>query len=130
LAETKSKRTRTQKAKPTLIVRDNTFSRAVVDKTLVMDLGRDLEIACFQVGPELVRLSRNTKVEEFEAETVLTEVARLRLPLASALGMAMSILQTGIEKDMVNVAGLIETINGFRNKPQSISKLNVNSDAE
>jgi hypothetical protein len=130
LAVTKANRNTTPKSVPTPIVRDNTFSRAVVDKTLVMDLGRDMEIACFQVGPELAHVNNTAKGEEFDAPTVLTEVVRLRLPWNSAVNLAMNILQPAIAKDMIEIDGFIKAIDGLRSKAQSRSRKKVSSGAE
>ena len=129
MVETKAKRTRAAKSAPMEIVRDNTFSRAVADKTLVVDLGRDMEIVCLQAGPALVNVSNTAKGEEFDAVPVLTEVVRLRLPWNGAVNLAMSILQPAISKDMIDIEGLIKAIEGLRSNAQSASKKKVSSSA-
>ena len=130
MAETKAKRARTPKSAPTEIVRDVTFSRAVADKTLVVDLGRDMEIACLQAGAALVNVSNTAQGEEFDAVPVLTEVVRLRLPWNSAVILAMNILQSAIARDMVNIDGFIEAVEGLRSKSQSTSKKKASSGAD
>ena len=130
MAVTKAKRNTTPKSVPTPIVRDNTFSRAAVDKTLVVDLGRDMEIACFQVGPEIVHLNNTAKGEEFDAATVLTEVVRLRLPWSSGVQLAMSILQPAVAKGMIDIDGFIKALDAMRVKTQTRSQKKVSSGAE
>ena len=129
LAETKAKRTRTPKAAPTEIVRDSTFSRAVADKAIVLDLGRDVEIACLEAVPELVNIRNKAQVEELETRPVLTEVVRLRLPWSSALSLAIELLGTGISKDMIMVDGLLDAIRSLREESLSASNGNESTDA-
>jgi hypothetical protein len=120
VAETKSKRAKAKKEPSTEIVRDSTFSRAVVDKAIVLDLGRDLEIACLQAGPVLVGMSdkyqtpeknhKTPKLQELDVLPVLTEVARIRLPWNSATSLALSILSIGVSKSLIEKSVLAEVI--------------------
>lgn len=98
---------------PTKVVRDGTFCRAVVDQVVVIDLGRDMELACIQFGPELVSITDHGEHEKIDLSPVLTEVARLRLPLASSVALAMHILEKGIRADKIRGDNVVESISGW-----------------
>lgn len=99
------------------VVRDVTFSRAVVDKTIVFELGRDIEIGCLQVGPEIENIIDHDDREELVLNPVLTEIVRLRLGWPEALNLAMQVISSGISSDRVNREKLLEAISDV--KPES-----------
>jgi hypothetical protein len=110
LAVTKAKRTKKQASPPINVVRDSTFSRAVVDIGTVIDLGRDMEIACLQAGPTIVNLNKVESGQLLTLQEEMTEVVRLRLPWVAAVTIAMNILQTGASKDIFDVNKLISAL--------------------
>ena len=87
------------------IVRDGTFTRVVADNILVMNLGRDYELAFLQGGPELNSVAffeRNGKSGlRIEPTPVMTEVVRVRMSPDSAAHMAMHILENLILANQV-----------------------------
>ena len=92
------------------IVRDSSFARGVADRVIVIDLGRDLELACLQVGPVLTAFTEEEDAERYDGSPVYTEVVRLRLPWYGAVGMAMQILEQGIRTDKVHGHKIAESI--------------------
>lgn len=95
------------------VVRDVTFTRCVADRGIVLNLGRDLEIAFLQLGPNLVTLTDHGDTEGLAMDPVVTETARVRLPWPSGLDLAMNVIREGIEKGAVNVPLVIEAINSY-----------------
>lgn len=95
---------------PVNIVRDNTFTRAVVDKVVILDLGRDVELACVQIGPVLTSLQDMEIHEKVDMTPSLTEVARLRMSWPSAVSMAMHVIEQGITSDKLRGDAILKSI--------------------
>jgi len=95
------------------VVRDRTFSRCVADRGIVLDLGRDMEIAFLQAGPNLVVLRDLGETEGLALDPVLTETSRVRFPWPSAMDLAMNIIREGISKGTVNVPLVIDSIKSY-----------------
>jgi hypothetical protein len=72
-----------------------------------------MELACIQFGPELVSITDHGEHEKIDLSPVLTEVARLRLPLASSVALAMHILEKGIRADKIRGDNVVESISGW-----------------
>jgi len=94
-------------------VRDSTFSRAIIDRMFVLDLGRDVELACVQLGPELVRLHDMGSQEKLDLSPKMTEVVRLRMEWRDAVASAMHILERGIATERVNATAVISAISSI-----------------
>lgn len=95
------------------IVRDATFRRSVADRGLVLDLGRDLEVAFLQAGPNLVSVTDHDDSEGVALDPVLTETSRVRMPWPSAVDLAMNILREGVGKGAINVPRVLDAIRSF-----------------
>ena len=130
MAETKTKRAEKSNSAPTKIVRDNTFVRAVADKALVLDLGRDLEIACLQAGPALTTWSDTGEGIELGLNPALTEVVRLRMPLSNAFDLALHIIQIGISKNIIDHSKLAALLEGMNDESQSDQPSDGGGDAD
>lgn len=92
------------------VTRDSTFSRVVADRAVILDLGRDVELAFLQMGPSIVEILDHGDSEEVNLDPKLTEVTRMRMPWYGAVDTAMHILRTGISKGSVNVEAVVEAI--------------------
>lgn len=92
------------------VTRDSTFSRAVADRAVILDLGRDVELAFLQTGPAIVEILDHGDSEEVSLDPKLTEVTRMRMPWYGAVDTAMHILRTGISKGSVNVDAVVEAL--------------------
>lgn len=94
-----------------IATRDATFHRAVADKVLSFDLGRDVEIAFLQGGPviqKIIDVDENS--EQVQLTGSLTEVVRVRLSTPTALSLAVSLMTTLVESGRVKVPALREAI--------------------
>lgn len=100
------------------IVRDATFRRSVADRGLVLDLGRDMEIAFLQAGPNLVSVTDHEDSEGVALDPVLTETSRVRVPWPSAVDLAMNILREGVGKGSINVPRVLDAIRSFSNSEE------------
>ncbi len=92
---------------------DPSFVRVFADQTLVMHLGRDIDISMLAIGPRLERIQRGrTDVENdvMHMRPQLNEMARVRLNPNSAAVMAMEILQGLIKSGVADKAGVIEAL--------------------
>jgi hypothetical protein len=106
LAQTK-KQSRAQIA----VARDPTFHRAVADKVLAIDLGRDVELAFLQAGPVVKRMiDWDENSERAQIEPSLTEVARIRVPGPVALGAAVTILEALFSAGKIRIPAFMETM--------------------
>lgn len=92
------------------ILRDVTFSRGIADRVVVIDLGRDLELACLQVGPVLTSFTDGADADRFDGDPVYTETMRLRLPWYCAVSTAMEILEQGIKTDKIHGDKIAESL--------------------
>lgn len=92
------------------VVRDNTFFRACVDHAYVIPLGRDLEISCVQGGPQIDSLTDFDDRQQLNFAAVLNEVARLRIGWREAVGLAVQILDAGMNLGHIKRDQIIETI--------------------
>ncbi|HEX8127222.1 MAG TPA: hypothetical protein VF548_16725 [Allosphingosinicella sp.] len=101
------------------IVRPATFVRLLADDAVVVDLGRDIEIACITVGSPLTRQvtipSEDSDIVRSQIETSdeLSEVGRVRMPPFVALNAAMNILDNLIGSDQVDIEALKQAIDGI-----------------
>jgi hypothetical protein len=88
-----------------VIVRDSTFTRAVADHVLVMNLGRDYELAFLQGGAEpksVAFFERSGRGGiRIENAPMMTETVRVRISPESAAEMAMHILNNLILANQV-----------------------------
>ncbi|HEX8483323.1 MAG TPA: hypothetical protein VF650_15605 [Allosphingosinicella sp.] len=89
------------------IVRDSTFVRFVADRLVVADLGRDLEIACLQTGPIHSRIIDRGDMEEFDSQSVATEVARMRISYGVMVQTVMSFLHGAIQEDRIKGPAIV-----------------------
>ena len=78
------------------IVRDATFTRAVVDDIVPIHLGRDIELSCLQFSPLLNAMIDGGDHYVADADPVYAEVARIRINFGEAIELAMTLLQQGI----------------------------------
>ena len=97
------------------VTRDITFSRHAADVGLVIDLGRDVELAFLQFGPCVsARVAKNDEdgdaVEGYEFSPGTTEVARVRMAGASAIQLSLLIIDRLVESRKVDTEKLKETI--------------------
>lgn len=84
------------------IVRDATFSRAVVDDIVPLPLGRDIELSCLQYSPIFNAMIDKGDHYVPDVEVVYAEVARIRISVSEAIELAMSIISQGIQTGKVN----------------------------
>ncbi len=99
------------------VVTDPNFLRTFADQTLVMDLGRDTDIAFMAVGA-MLRSVEGLGDDERESADVsarpqLNEVVRVRLSPSTAATLSMQIMQQMIARRRLNVADVIESINDW-----------------
>jgi hypothetical protein len=93
--------------------------RLLADDAVVVDLGRDIEIACITVGSPLTRQvtipSEDSDIVRSQIETSdeLSEVGRVRMPPFVALNAAMNILDNLIGSDQVDIEALKQAIDGI-----------------
>lgn len=78
------------------VVRDNTFSRAVVDQIAILGRGRDLELSCLQHSAILTAMEEKGHYYDIAGDSVMTEVVRLRMAYGVAVNFAMDLLREGI----------------------------------
>lgn len=109
------------------IVRETSFARVVADHVLVMNLGRDYELAMLQLGPRPTTMaffeSDGKIVNQSQFTQMATEVVRVRMSPDSAAQMAMHILENLINanqvvNDMVldNIKNMISNAQTEKNK--------------
>jgi hypothetical protein len=105
------------------IVRDVTFARAVADKVMVINLGRDIEFAFLQHGQNLalseVEDRDGVTFERIAMEPVLTEVVRVRISPEGALQTAMQILDRLISSQQIVSEAVLEAIQEMTKKASS-----------
>jgi hypothetical protein len=111
----KSTKTSKQALSKLPIERDSTFSRAVADRVYVVDLGRDFELSCLQIGPALLAVEpEDLRPDQdkiaVDLRPMLTEVCRLRLSHPTAVALAMQILSTGISGGYVNREAIVASL--------------------
>ena len=102
---------------PTPVVRDVALFRGVTDKPVIIDLGRDLEIAFLQFGPRVIS-HFNTEVGDKEIERVglaseVTETARIRMAPSVLAELAIKSITVLIRRDEVDVDGLKSAIDAI-----------------
>lgn len=87
------------------IVRDATFTRVTADQALVVNLGREYELAFLQNSPQIktmtIVLQDEGGMSGFERDSVMTEVVRVCISSDGAAQMAMHILQSLIRANQV-----------------------------
>lgn len=114
------------KLQRTPVVRDSTFHRSVADTGLVLDYGRDMELAFLQVGPAVsARLKTgegDVQEEGYEMEPAVTEVSRVRMSRTSALAMAMMIIEELVEDGKIDRVGFSEQIEALFSRHQSTNE--------
>ena len=78
------------------VTRDPNFVLVSADNVLVIDLGRDLELALLREGPAIIERAEMGEGSErtvgYEMAPALWEVGRLRLAPATGVVLALSIL--------------------------------------
>jgi hypothetical protein len=109
------------------VVRDSTFTRAVADHVLVMNLGRDYELAFLQGGVEpksIAFFERGGKGGiRIENGQVMTETVRVRMSPESAAEMAMHILKNLILANQVVNDMVLDNIKEMiANAPPEVSE--------
>lgn len=93
------------------VIRDATFHRAVADKAIVIDLGRDVELALLQGSPTVKKMiDLDEENEQAQLEGGFTEVVRLRLAAPVAFNIAVNILDTLVRAGKVKSAGLLDLV--------------------
>jgi hypothetical protein len=101
------------------VVRDSTFARGIADRGLVLDLGRDMEIAFLQTGPNLSSITDHGDTEGVALNPVFTETVRMRMPWPSAVDLAINIIREGILRGSVNTGGILDAIKSFEEEQRS-----------
>ena len=94
-----------------VVTRDPAFQRAVADKILVFDLGRDVEVSFLQGGPlvqKLVDVDETT--EQIQLTGSVTEMVRVRLSPSVALNMAINVISTLADAEKIKKAPLRDAI--------------------
>ncbi len=89
---------------------DPNFLRTFADQTLVMHLGRDIDISFLAVGGRLERIQRgrtDTDNDVMNLRPQLNEVARVRINPNGAAIMAMEILQGLIRSGVADKRAMI-----------------------
>jgi hypothetical protein len=103
--------TKKQSRPQVTIVRDPTFHRAVADKVIVIDLGRDVEFAFLQSGPVIKKMiDWDEESERAELAGGLTEVARIRMGGPTALTVAVNIIETLFRSGKVKIPAFMGAI--------------------
>ena len=96
------------------IVRDATFTRVVADSALIMNLGRDYDLAFLQHSSEprsIAFLNNEGKMGVRSTSTgVVNEVVRVRMSPESASQMAMQILDALIKANQVVNEMVLENV--------------------
>lgn len=93
------------------VVRDPTFHRAVADKVIVIDLGRDVEFAFLQAGPLVEKMiDWDETSEQAQLKPSMTEVARIRVPGPVSLAVAVNILETLFSAGRVKIPAFLEMV--------------------
>jgi len=96
------------------IKRDNTFVRIFADDCFVANMGKSLEIGLIQYGPIFKEYSEDGKHETITNQSVLTEVARLRIEYSTAMKMFLKVIENGIRSDTLNLDGLLSAISSMK----------------
>lgn len=108
------------------VVRDSTFCRAVADKVVAIDLGKDVELAFLQGGPTVKRLiDFDEDTEQVQLEGGLSEVARIRVSGPVALSIAVNIIETLMSAGKVRTPALMETLSKIMGQ-----RLTIESESE
>jgi len=93
------------------VVRDSTFQRAVADKVIAIDLGRDFEFAFLQAAPIVKKMiDWDDDSEQAQMEPGLTEVARIRVAGPVALSLAVNVIETLFSAGKVRIPAFLEMI--------------------
>lgn len=122
-----AKKPATPKNKDRGVVRDETFHRAVADKVIPIDLGRDIELSFLQVGPRLIGFSENAEFESFHGERVYSEVARIRVDVPTMVGLALQFIELGISRNKLHGEKIAETIAKWSEEANAAEKLGSES---
>lgn len=94
-----------------IVTRDPTFQRAVADKVVAIDLGKDVELAFLQGGPVIKGLvDFDEETEHVELEGGLSEVSRIRVPGPIALALAVNIIETLTSAGKIKVPALKQAL--------------------
>lgn len=96
------------------VLRDSSFFRAVADKAIVFDLGRDIELAFLQLGPMVLRhrrqIDEDSGQEGFDLENTVSEVCRIRTSPQCASTLAMLILNELAQANKLSKEKLLSAI--------------------
>lgn len=96
------------------VVTDSNFVRAFADRTLVMPLGRDVDLAFMAFASRIDNIEGLDDEGRTEVQVNLTpqlnELARVRLAPRVAVGLALDVMQHFIRLGGVNLEGVIETL--------------------
>jgi phage terminase large subunit GpA-like protein len=92
------------------VVRDGNFIRATIDHMFTLVVGKDVELACLQMGQVITELANKDQSVRLDLTTTSTEMARLRMSWPAALGAAMNILRVGIETGNVDRLAVVEKL--------------------
>jgi len=94
-----------------IVVCDPTFRRAVADKVVALDLGKDVELAFLQAAPTIKRLiDVDDESEQVHVEGGLSEVARIRVAGPVALAIAVNIIETLVGAGKVKLPAFKQTL--------------------
>lgn len=92
------------------VVRDSGFVRLVADTVVVVDLGRDFELALIMVGNPISEITRHETDEAlgFSSKTrpEVAEVARVRMSPFTALNMSMNVIAKLIKSGQIDTEAL------------------------
>lgn len=96
------------------VVRDAGFVRLVADTVVVVDLGRDFELALVMVGNPISEITRHETDEAlgFSSKTrpEVTEVGRVRMSPFAALNMSMNVIAKLIKSGQIDTELLSTSI--------------------
>jgi hypothetical protein len=99
------------------IFTDPNFVRVYADHVVVMALGHDIDLAFVATGPKLDTMTSRADSSlgtSVNMTPSYSEVARVRMPPASAASSAMSILQKMTEQGFIDKAELIKSVEEFQ----------------
>jgi hypothetical protein len=109
--------TKSKAKKAVDIVRDATFVRAIADRAIVLNLGRDVELAYLQIGPTITSMEDHGDREQLNMNPSVTESVRLRMHWSTAIDSAMLILNEASEAGKLNNAELLKYVQeNFQNE--------------
>jgi hypothetical protein len=102
------------------VVKDPTFHRAVADKILAIDLGRDFELAFLQGGPSVTAIVDVDETQErADLDGVLTEVARIRAAPPVIMAMVVNVLEPMVRSGKIKTDAFINAIRSWEEEARA-----------